>query len=72
MVYSYSCYLVILDAINSSDKGRVQKPQSRKLSAKGVPPPPLPPPRKMAGQKVNGKKLAEKGGTPPPHHGHFP
>ena len=35
----------------------------------GGTPPPLPPSRKAAGQKVNGKKITEKGGTPSPHHG---
>ena len=46
---------------------RVQKPQPRKMSVMGVPPP-LPHHRKRPAKKlkVNRKKLAEKGGTPPP------
>ena len=43
-------------------EGRVQKPQARKLSVGGVPPPG--PPRTRIFRKVSGKKLTEKGGTP--------
>ena len=44
-----------------SSKGRVQKPQARKLSVGGG----VPPPRGLHGRDFS-EKLTEKGGTPPP------
>ena len=43
----------------------LKNPSHEKCPLRGYPPP-LPPSRKTAGQKINGKKLAEKGGTHPP------
>ena len=58
--------LILCVYVCITSKGRVQKPQSRLFAVMGVPPPPLPPSRQAAGQKINGKKITAKGGTPSP------
>ena len=63
-----SCILKRQTDRQIDNKGRLQNPQSRKVSVRGVPPPPgaL---RTRFFCKVSEKFLTDKGGTPPPLKG---